>query len=67
LAIVATLAGETRGAIIAREQLRRGDDTIEVNRVLVYAVADGLLRECWIYDENQSLIDEIVGVAPLLD
>jgi uncharacterized protein len=65
LAIVATMAGEARGSIIAREQLHRDQETIEVNRVLVYAVEDGLLRECWIYDEDQRLIDEIVGATPL--
>lgn len=59
--IVSTMAGETRGAIIARERLGTGSDAVEVERLLVYAVRDGLLSECWIYDQDQVLIDRLVG------
>ncbi len=59
--IVSTMAGETRGAIIARERLRLGPDAVEVERLLVYAVRDDLLAECWIYDQDQALIDCLVG------
>lgn len=62
LEIVDVMAGPRRGAIIARERLGR-DDAVEVERVLVYAIADGLLRECWIYDADQALIDRLVGLT----
>lgn len=58
--IVAVLAGPERGAVIAREAL--GPDGVEVERVLVYAVRDGLLKDCWVYDQDQALIDRLVGV-----
>jgi ketosteroid isomerase-like protein len=57
--IVATMAGTERGAIIAREAL--GPDETEMDRVLVYAVKDGLLSECWVYDADQPLINRLVG------
>ena len=59
VSIVATLAGPEHGAVIAREAL--GPNAKEIERVLVYTVQDGLLRECWVYDRDQRLIDELVG------
>jgi len=61
LVISAVLAGPERGALIARERLMKGDQPVEVERLLVYRVDDGLLAECWIYDQDQRLIDAIVG------
>lgn len=61
VSIVATLAGNDRGAIVVREAL--GPGRVEVERVLVYAVAGGLLRECWVYDQDQRAIDELVGAV----
>ena len=29
----------------------------EVERLLAYAVRDGLLSECWVYDQDQALVD----------
>ena len=55
--IVATLAGPERGAIIARESFGTGDARIEVDRVLVFTVADDRLRECWVYDADPTLLD----------
>jgi hypothetical protein len=55
--IVATLAGPDRGAIIARESFGAGDARIEMDRVLIFTVADGLLRECWVYDADPTLLD----------
>jgi hypothetical protein len=57
--IVDTLIGPERGALVVREKL--GAERIEVERVLVYTVADGLLKECWVYDQDQQLIDRLVG------
>jgi uncharacterized protein len=55
--IVATLAGPERGAIIARESFGTGDARIEIDRVLIFTVADHLLRECWVYDADPTLLD----------
>ena len=57
--IVAVTAGPERGAVIAREAL--GPQGLEMERVLVYAVEDGLLKDCWVYDQDQALIDRLVG------
>lgn len=57
------LAGADRGAILARERLGAGEAAVEVDRVLVYAVADGQLRECWVYDTDQAMIDRLIGSA----
>ncbi len=39
----------------------QGEQPIEVDRLLVYRVTDGLLAECWVYDQDQRLIDSIIG------
>lgn len=57
--VVATMAGAERGGMIAREAL--GPDGIEMDRVFLYAVKDGKLAECWLYDSDQGLIDRMVG------
>jgi uncharacterized protein len=57
----ARMHGPTRGAIISREALGKGDARVEVERVLVYAVRDGRFTECWVYDADQELIERLVG------
>jgi uncharacterized protein len=52
------LAGEHFGAVIAVERFERGGSLVEIERLLRYAVLDGRLSECWIYDEDQRLVDE---------
>src|SRR5437868_4026484 len=59
--IVDILAGAERGALIAREALTHNGQDIEIERLFLYRIADGLLRECWLYDQDQRLIDEIVA------
>jgi hypothetical protein len=60
LAITAVMAGPERGAIMAREAMQAGEAVVEVDRLLVYTVLDGRLRDCWIYDADQALIDACV-------
>ncbi len=43
------MAGPERGAIIAGLSLGDGVAAMEVDRLLVYAVQDGL-KHCWVYD-----------------
>ena len=61
LEVVATLSGRGRAAILAREAL--GPGAVEVERVLIYTVRDGLLSECWVYDQDQRWIDEMVDAG----
>ena len=51
------MAGPHRGAILARELFSRDGRTAELERLLVYAVRDGLLSECWVYDRDQATVD----------
>lgn len=61
LEVVDVTAGESRAVIIAREAFQRDGETAEITRVLVYAIADGLLRECWLYDFDQALVDRFLA------
>ena len=56
VAILDTPIGAERGAVVVREKL----GGTEVERVLVYTVADGLLKECWVYDQDQRFIDALM-------
>ena len=58
--IVATLAGAERAAIIARESFGTGDARVEIDRVLIFTVAEDRLRECWVYDADPQLLDRYV-------
>jgi uncharacterized protein len=58
--IVATLAGPERGAIIARESFGTGEARVEMDRVLIFTVAEDRLRECWVYDADPQLLDRYI-------
>jgi hypothetical protein len=58
LTIKDVLAGQRFGMIVAVEKFERNGLSVEIDRMLRYRVADGKLAECWVYDENQRLIDE---------
>lgn len=60
VSIVATLAGPERGVIIARESFGTGAARVEMDRVLVFTVVEGRLRECWVYDADPALVDRYV-------
>ena len=61
VAVVDTMAGENRAAQIVRETMVTPDGVREVERVFTYRIACGLMRECWLYDSEQALIDALVG------
>lgn len=61
VAVDDVLAGGTLGALVVREVM--GPDAIEVERVLVYTVRDDLLRTCVIFDQDQALVDGLVGIT----
>jgi ketosteroid isomerase-like protein len=62
-AIDGVMAGPQLGAIAVREAM--GADAAEVRRVLVYTVREGLLRTCTVFDQDQALVDRLVGPAPV--
>jgi uncharacterized protein len=61
LGIDDVMAGSQRGAILARESFSRDGRTAELERLLVYAVRDGLLVECWVYDRDQATVDSFLA------
>jgi uncharacterized protein len=61
LAIVDVMAGPEHGALLVRERFERDSKTAEVERLLVYTVRDGLLSECWVYDQDQALVDAFLA------
>src|SRR5262245_36064250 len=61
VAFVDVMAGRRRGAVIAREAFQRDGLTAELDRIFVYTVQDGKLRECWVYDSDQELIDRFLA------
>jgi ketosteroid isomerase-like protein len=61
LAIIDIMAGPERGALLVRERFERDGKAAELERLLVYAVRDGLLGECWVYDQDQTLVDAFLA------
>jgi ketosteroid isomerase-like protein len=61
LAIIDIMAGPERGALLVRERFERDGKIAELERLLVYAVRDGLLGECWVYDQDQALVDAFLA------
>jgi uncharacterized protein len=58
LSVKDVLAGEHFGVILAVERFERNGVAVDIERMLRYTVRDGKLAECWIYDEDQRLVDE---------
>ena len=56
------LGGDTFAAIIAREGV--GEPTTVVRRLFLYTVRDSKLAECWLFDEDQRLIDRLWSTPP---
>ena len=55
--IVDVTAGPERAVVIVREAITVGGVEHEIERALVYRQQAGLLAECWVYDQDQRLID----------
>lgn len=60
-AITAVMAGADRAAMLTRETMTASGQTVEVERLYVYTVAGEQLLECWVYDQDQRLVDGLVG------
>jgi uncharacterized protein len=52
------LAGERFGLIVATDRFERSGNSAEIKRVFQFSVRDGMLDECWVYDEDQRLVDD---------
>jgi uncharacterized protein len=61
VSVLAVMPGPILGALAVREKLIDGDASREIDRILVYSAHEGRLRECWVYDQDQIMIDHIVG------
>jgi len=59
--IVDVMAGAERGALLVREIFQRDGKAAEVERLLVYSVRDELLWQCWVYDQDQALVDAFLA------
>lgn len=59
--ILAEMSGPERGGLVSLETMQFKGATVSVERVYLYTVQRGLLRECWVYDQDQRQIDEIIA------
>ena len=57
ISIVDVMAGPQRAVIVARESFQRNGRRAEFERVLVYAIRDGKLHECWVHDGDRAVVD----------
>ena len=57
LSIIDVMAGPQRAIIIARESFEREGRRAEFDRILVYAIKDERLHECWVYDGDRAVVD----------
>lgn len=55
--VVDVLHGDRLGALVVIERLGSAANRREVQRVLLYRIEDGKLRECRLYDEDQVFVD----------
>jgi ketosteroid isomerase-like protein len=61
LGIDEILASDDGAVIVARERLTRSGESHEIRRLFRYRIADGRFIECWLYDEDQALVDRLWG------
>lgn len=55
------MAGPQRGSVLVREQFSHDGKTTDVQRLLVYSILEDRLHECWVYDQDQALIDQLLS------
>ena len=57
------LASDDHAVTLVRWRLRRGDRTLDVDRVVVYRIVDGRIAEIWVRDWDQYAYDEFFADA----
>jgi len=60
-AVIDVMAGAARAGLVVRESVAAGEGARVIERVFLYRIDGGLMRECWLYDAEQALIDRLVG------
>jgi len=60
-AIRATMVAGDQAVMVTREAFATKGLAIEVERLYLYTVAGEQLRECWVYDQDQRQLDDIIG------
>jgi ketosteroid isomerase-like protein len=60
-AIASLLVGGDRAAMITRESLTAKGQSVDVERVYIFLAAADQLLECWVYDQDQRQLDELIG------
>ena len=61
LEVIDVMPGAQRSAIVVREAFHRDGAMAELERTLVYTIADDRLFECWVYDQDQALVDRFLA------
>lgn len=59
--VVDAMAGPARAGLVVRERVTTSEGERTIERVFLYRIADGLMRECWLFDAEPALIDALVG------
>lgn len=57
IAIEDVLSSPTSAVLVVRERFRRGGEEAEVRRVLRYRIDGDRFTDCWLHDEDQTLVD----------
>lgn len=55
------LIGNSFAAIVALEEFERQTQLARLHRLFRYAVRDDKLFECWVYDQDQRLVDAMLS------
>ena len=61
LAVLDIMESDLHAAAWVRERWIVGGNTVELDRLLVYRTADGMLAECWLYDQDQAFVDQVLS------
>ncbi len=65
IAVLDVMESDRHAAARVRERWSVGGDTVEIHRLLVYRTDDDMLAECWLYDHDQALVDQVLsGLSP---
>ena len=57
------LASDTHAATLVRWRVRRGDRTLDIDRVVIYRIENERIAEIWVRDWDQAAYDEMFADA----
>lgn len=61
LAVLDIMESDLHATAWVRERWIVGGNTVELDRLLVYRTDDGMLAECWLYDQDQAFVDQVLS------